>query len=96
MTRIAYRHSVPPGEADAFERAWQRCKLHTLSSAPGLVEAALFRSATQPGEFLTLTTWEREEDWRAYWAEGVPDPEGDAQNNVRWVEVKAVRRCGQA
>lgn len=90
--RIAYRHSVPPAEADAFARAWQRCKLHTLTKAHGLVEAVLLRSASQPGEFLTLTTWEREEDWRAYWARGVPDPEGDTRSNEQWVEVQAVRR----
>jgi heme-degrading monooxygenase HmoA len=92
VTRIVYQHTVPPGEAEAFARAWQRCKLHTLGKAQGLVEAVLLRSASRPGEFLTLSTWEREEDWRAYWSKGVPDPEGDVRKNEQWVEVQAVRR----
>jgi heme-degrading monooxygenase HmoA len=92
MTRVVYKQSVAPAEAEAFVRAWQRCKQHTLARAQGLVEAVLLRSATRPGEFLTLTTWERDEDWQAYWARGVPDPEGDASNNERWVEVESVRR----
>lgn len=93
MTRIAYKHRVAPGEAEAFVRAWRRCKQHTLSRAEGLVEAVLLRNAGAPDEFLTLTTWRRLEDWRRYWADGVPDPEGDVRSNERWVEVQAV---GQA
>jgi heme-degrading monooxygenase HmoA len=92
VTRIVYRHRVAPAEAEAFARAWRRCKLHTLEKAQGLVEAVLLRSAAEPGEFLTLTTWERLADWEAYWARGVPDPEGDAGKNERWIEVEAVRR----
>lgn len=92
MIRVAFEHSVPPVEAEAFERAWHRCKLHTIARASGMVEAVLLRSGTSPGEFLCLTTWEREEDWRAYWARGVVDPEGDAQRNERWIEVRSVRK----
>jgi heme-degrading monooxygenase HmoA len=95
-TRIAFKHSIPPGEEDAFVLAWGRCKLHTVGVAEGLQEAVLLQNPDAPGEFVTLTTWESLEAWQTYWNHGVPDPEGDVKKNERWVEVKAVRARGGA
>lgn len=89
--RVAYTHAVPPAEADAFVQAWTRCKRHAVALEQGLQEALLLRSAEDPTRFVTVTRWDSPEAWRAYWSRGVPDPEGDARLNERWIEVGAVR-----
>ena len=89
--RVAYAHAVPRAEADAFVQAWTRCKRHAVALEQGLQEALLLRSADDPTRFVTVTRWDSPEAWRAYWSRGVPDPEGDARLNERWIEVGSVR-----
>ena len=94
--RIAFTHTVPAGEEQAFVRAWTRCKGHMVALGAGPTEILLLRSVDHPARFVTLTTWESLEAWRSYWSRGVPDPEGESCHNERWEEVAALRRPASA
>ncbi|MGE0707367.1 MAG: antibiotic biosynthesis monooxygenase [Planctomycetota bacterium] len=88
--QVAFRHHVPPEEEAGFLQAWERCKRHMVGQVPGLESVVLFRSAAEPGLYTSVSTWSDLAAWQAYWSSGIPDPEGDAAQNERWVEVCAV------
>jgi heme-degrading monooxygenase HmoA len=87
VIHVIYRHKVAPGTEPAFPPAWEQCKVKMLEHARGLEGATLFRSAQDPSEFVWVTRWTSIEDWKAYWGEGVPDPEGDLLKNDILVEI---------
>jgi len=90
VVRIVYKHKVAPGDERAFTDAWHRCRTKLIRRGVGALEAVLFRDATDPTAFFTVTCWRSLEDWQAYWATGVADPEGHAANNQILVEVMSV------
>jgi heme-degrading monooxygenase HmoA len=90
MVRIIYRHDITPGTEAAFTAAWERCRTKMFSRARGALESTLFRDANDPNAFFTVTRWRSLDDWKAYWGEGVPDPEGEIASNTILLEVMSV------
>ena len=92
MVRVIFKHRISPGSDAAFEVAWERCRTKLLARAPGALESTLFRDFQDPTAYFTVTRWQSLDDWKAYWANGVPDPEGEIASNALLVEVKSVSR----
>jgi len=89
---IVFRHDVAPGTEAGFIEAWERCKAKMLGRVPGFLEASIFRNEAVATQFVSISRWESIEDWKAYWGEGVPDPEGELPKNEILVEVKTLQR----
>jgi heme-degrading monooxygenase HmoA len=92
VVRIVYRHKVARGAEEGFVQAWERCRTKMLGRAPGALDATLYRDENDPTAFFSVTRWRSVEDWKAYYKEGVPDPEGEMAVNQVLVEVKSVTR----
>jgi len=92
VIQIIFRHEVEPGTEVAFIAAWENAKSKMLDRVVGFVEASIFQNANDATEFVCITRWTSVEDWKNYWGQGVPDPEGDLPRNEVLVEVRTLSR----
>lgn len=98
MIRVVYRLRVPEGAEAAFPRAWRHALQAIRLRAPEVAGAELLRSHADPREFVLVTRWTSVEAWRAFWAAGPAEPQGDPERNELLVEVDSIgdreRRSG--
>jgi heme-degrading monooxygenase HmoA len=92
VIQVIFRHKVADGTEAAFVTSWEQLKRNMLSRPRGPVEAAILRNASDPTEIVTITLWESVDDWKNYWSEGVPEPEGEPQKNEILEEIKSLSR----
>lgn len=90
MIRVVYRLRVPEGAEATFPRAWRHALEAIRRRAPEVVGAELLRSHADPREFQLVTRWTSVEAWRAFWAAGPAEPQGDPARNEVLVEVDAI------
>jgi len=90
--QVIYRHKIGPGTEAAFIAAWENTKSRMLGRVAGFIEASIFQNANDTSEFVCISRWTSVEDWKNYWGEGVPDPEGELPRNEILVEVKTLTR----
>jgi heme-degrading monooxygenase HmoA len=90
VIHVVFRHRPGANSEAAFPAAWELLKAKMVAQTRGLESATLFRNAQDPSEFVWVTCWTSLEDWKAFWSEGVPDPEGDPARNDILVELKTL------
>jgi heme-degrading monooxygenase HmoA len=93
--RVMYRKELAPGQDEAaLVAAWRKCAGAICGKAKGALGGELFRTAADRRRFVAVMRWESLADWRAFWGDGPPDPEGDPGRNEILIEVAATIACG--
>jgi heme-degrading monooxygenase HmoA len=88
---VIFRHPIEPGSEAALVRSWEQCKTKMLGQVKGLLEASIYRNEAA-SELVCVSRWATAEDWKAYWSDGVPEPEGELPKNELLVEIKTLAR----
>jgi heme-degrading monooxygenase HmoA len=88
---VVFRHPIEPGTEDALVRSWQQCKTKMLGQVKGLLEASIYRNEAA-NELVCVSRWASIDDWKSYWSDGVPEPEGELPKNEILVEIKTLAR----
>jgi heme-degrading monooxygenase HmoA len=86
---LVFRLRAPCGQA-AFRRAWCQAMRAIRAADAGCLGGELLQSARDPDELAIVTRWESLEAWRAFWAKGPPEPQGDPARNEVFVEIDRV------
>ncbi len=66
MIRVVYRWKVAPGHQAEFETTWQKTTRAIHDHTEGALGSICLRSIENPGEMITMATWQTEEQWRAF------------------------------
>lgn len=93
MIRVIVRKRLAPGQSEStFINAWLRCNDAICGRARGALGGMLLRDRADPNKLVAIMRWNSLEDWLAYWGGGIPDPEGDADENEILIELAELDR----
>ena len=87
VIRIIYT-SFPPDQSEKAERNWKEKCAPLMIRQPGCISEELLRCTTAPGEFLSVSEWESEDDIQRY-LQSADHQEIKRQNrNIQGAEVQ--------